>query len=104
MWDEKLQKYVLFHRQLTEKSDPETGTGPRYIVRQESDDLVEWYPRQTVFHPMSERWTEVESMKVYRYEGLYLGLPSNHRSKQDSGGLETVATLGCPPLLTLCYG
>ena len=76
VWDETLEKYVLFHRQLTEKADPETGTGPRYIVRQESKDLIEWSPRQTVFHPMSERWPEVESMKVYRYEGFYLGLPS----------------------------
>ncbi len=76
VWDETLGKYVLFHRQLTEKADPETGTGPRYIVRQESEDLVEWSPRQTVFHPMSQRWPEVESMKVYRYEGFYLGLPS----------------------------
>ncbi len=76
VWDETLGKYVLFHRQLTEKADPETGTGPRYIVRQESEDLVEWSPRQTVFHPMSERWPEVESVKVYRYEGFYLGLPS----------------------------
>ena len=76
VWDESLGKYVLFHRQLTEKADPETGTGPRYIVRQESEDLVAWSPRQTVFHPMSERWPEVESMKVYRYQGFYLGLPS----------------------------
>ena len=76
VWDEDLGKYVLFHRQLTEKADPETGTGPRYIVRQESPDLVKWSPRQTVFHPMSERWPEVESMKVIRYEGVYLGLPS----------------------------
>ena len=76
VWDESLGKYVLFHRQLTEKADPETGTGPRYIVRQESEDLVAWSPRQTVFHPMSERWPEVESMKVYRYQGVYLGLPS----------------------------
>ena len=35
VWDENLGTYVLFHRQLTEKADPETGTGPRYIVRQE---------------------------------------------------------------------
>ena len=76
VWDDTLRKYVLFHRQLTEKADPETGTGPRYIVRQESNDLVEWPPRQTVFHPMSERWPEVERMKVHRYQGFYLGLPS----------------------------
>ena len=44
VWDEDLGKYVLFHRQLTEKADPETGTGPRYIVRQESPDLVKWSP------------------------------------------------------------
>ena len=39
-------------------------------------DLAKWSPRQTVFHPRSERWPGVESMKVFRYEGVYLGLPS----------------------------
>jgi len=77
VWDQNLQKYVLFHRQLTEQADRETIDSERYVVRQESEELIDWSPRQTVFNPMmDERRPEVESMRVYLYEGFYLGIPS----------------------------
>ncbi len=77
VWDETIGKYVMFHRQIIERAMPQrlaTSIG-RYIVRQESDDLAGWSPRQTVFNPMDERWPEVESMMVIRHEGIYFGFP-----------------------------
>jgi hypothetical protein len=73
IWDEGLQRYVLFHRQLTEKAFPERKL-KRYIVRQESTDLKDWSPRQTVFNPTDVNWPEAESMNVFRHEGIYFGL------------------------------
>ncbi len=70
LWDPKLDRYVLFHRQLYE-----TAGGGRYIVRQESSDLIDWTPRQTVFNPMAGRWPEVESMMIFYHQGIYFGLP-----------------------------
>jgi len=72
LWDERLQRYVLFHRQLSEVAYPTQRK--RYIVRQESADLKNWSPRQTVFNPMDSTWPEVESMMVFRHEGIYFGL------------------------------
>jgi hypothetical protein len=73
LWDERLQRFVLFHRQLTERAL--TQGAKRYIVRQESQDLKAWSPRQTVFNPTDSRWPEVESMMVFRHEGLLFGFP-----------------------------
>jgi hypothetical protein len=70
VWDEKLQRYVLFQRQLTESA----RGNKRYIVRQESSDLKTWSPRQTVFNPVGSKWSQVESMPVFRHEGIYIGL------------------------------
>ena len=76
LWDSGLGKYVMFGRQLGAIADPEQRT-IRYIVRQESSDLVHWSPRQTVFKPMEPtRWPEVESMMTFRYQGIYFGLPN----------------------------
>ncbi len=74
-WDPRLQRYVLYNRHLSEHADPQADC-PRYTCRQESRDLVRWSPRQTAFHPMDERWPEVESMQVYVHEGISFGLPS----------------------------
>jgi len=70
LWDPQRERYILFHRQLYE-----TAGGGRYIVRQESQDLIHWTPRQTVFNPMGGRWPEVESMMTFYHRGLYFGLP-----------------------------
>jgi hypothetical protein len=72
VWDEKLERYVLFQRQLIERALP--GSLKRYIVRQESRDLVRWSPRQTAVNPMDEQWPELESMMVFRHRGIYFGL------------------------------
>ena len=45
--------------------------GGRYIVRQQSRDLIHWTPRQTVFNPMGGRWPEVESMMTFYHRGIY---------------------------------
>ncbi len=77
VWDENLGRYAMFHRQIIERAMPHryaTSIG-RYIVRQESEDLVEWSPRKTVFNPMDPKWPEVESMMVFRHEGIYFGFP-----------------------------
>ena len=73
VWDEGLGRYVLFHRQLTERALAR-GSG-RYIVRQETRGFRHWSPRKTVFNSMGPRWPEVESMMVFRHEGIYFGLP-----------------------------
>jgi hypothetical protein len=72
IWDERLQRYLLFHRELTESALPERRK--RYIVRQESADLEDWTPRRTVFNPMDPAWPEVESMNVFLHEGIFFGL------------------------------
>jgi hypothetical protein len=72
VWDEGLQRYVLFHRQLSEVAYP--ARRKRYIVRQESADLRNWSAGQTAVNPMEGSWPEVESMNVLRYEGMYFGL------------------------------
>ena len=67
----------MFQRQIIEKAMPRdyaTSIG-RYIVRQESENLLDWSPRRTVFNPMDPRWPEVESMMVFRHEGIYFGFP-----------------------------
>jgi hypothetical protein len=73
LWEERLGRYVLFHRQLIENALP--SFRHRYIVRQESPDLKTWSGRQTVFNPgMNPAWPEVESMMVFVHEGVYFGL------------------------------
>ncbi|MAE64773.1 MAG: hypothetical protein CMJ18_10945, partial [Phycisphaeraceae bacterium] len=72
IWDDDLEQYVLFQRQLTECAGAGFG---RYIVRQTSTDLRDWSPRVTVLNPMDPRWPEVESMMAFRHAGLYFGLP-----------------------------
>jgi hypothetical protein len=76
VWDERLRRYVLFHRQLLENalSSRYRNTQGRYVVRQESADLVNWSPRRTAVKPMGTRWPEVEAMIVFRHEGIYFGL------------------------------
>ena len=75
IWDERLKRYVMFQRQLTECADPRLGTTGRYTTRQESEDLIHWSARQTVFNPhMDSNWPEVESMMVFRHEGIYFAL------------------------------
>jgi hypothetical protein len=71
-WDERVGRYVLFHRQLTESALSERHK--RYVVRQESVDLVRWSARVKAFNPIGGAWPEVESMNVFRRGGLYLGL------------------------------
>ena len=77
VWDECIGKYVVFHRQIVERAMPQklASSIGRYIIRQESDDLIEWSPRQTVFNPMDPEWPEVESMMVFCHQGMYLGFP-----------------------------
>jgi hypothetical protein len=72
VWDETLRRYVLYHRQLAERAS--SGTLKRYIVRQESADLKRWSPRQTAANPTDPEWPEIESMMVFRHEGIYFGL------------------------------
>ncbi|NWG14342.1 MAG: hypothetical protein HXY20_12500 [Acidobacteria bacterium] len=77
VWDERLQRYVSFHRQLTERALPERIEAhglKRYIVRQESADLKKWSPRQTAFNSMDSDWPHIESMSVYLRHGVYIGL------------------------------
>lgn len=75
VWDERLKRYVMFQRQLMERADPHLGTTGRYATRQESEDLINWSARQTVFNPhMNSNWPEVESMMVFRHEGIYFAL------------------------------
>jgi len=75
VWDPSIERYVMFNRQLTERVARMTKSVGRYITRQESDDLIHWSPRQTVFNPMDPAWPEVESMMVFLHEGIYFGLP-----------------------------
>jgi hypothetical protein len=72
LWDERLGRYVLFHRELIERASLEGLK--RYVVRQESEDLKRWSPRRTVVNPMDPEWPEIESMMVFQHEGVYFGL------------------------------
>lgn len=80
LWDESLGRYLLFHRQLAEIALPEKRK--RYIVRQESFDLQNWSPRRTVFNPLNPTWPEVESMNVFPYEDLFIGLANMLETEQ----------------------
>lgn len=81
VWDESLGRYVLFQRQHSEMALYGDWIGKydwssRHIVRQESENLADWSARRTVFNTaMDPKWTEVESMMVFRHEGIYFGLP-----------------------------
>ncbi len=86
VWDEEIQRYVLFQRQLTETAVP--GAGSRHITRQESVDLIHWSPRETVFNPMGSRWPETESMMTFFHEGIYFGLPQMLEN-EITGNVET---------------
>jgi len=84
VWDERLGRYVMFHRGFSENASRETG---RFITRQESEDLVNWSPRQTVFKPMDPTWPEVEGMLVFRHEGIYFGV-ANMLENEIRGDME----------------
>ncbi len=79
MWDERLGRYVMFHRRLTEMASTHESKrmcSGRYVIRQESEDLVRWSARRTVFNTaFDRRWPEVESMLVFLHEGIFIGVP-----------------------------
>ena len=72
-WDESIGKYVAYIR----PGRPDDG-GPyvRLIGRSVSDDFVNWTAPEVVLEPQDdEPDLEFYAMPVFKYEGLYLGMP-----------------------------
>ena len=70
-WDDAYDKYVAYIRPGRSKN------GPRLIGRSVSDDFVHWTKPDVVLEPDDEDPPGLEwyGMPVFKYEGLYVGLP-----------------------------
>lgn len=73
LWSPDLKQYVAFSREF-----------PKYIrtvVRLESQDFLHW--TQPVEVLRGPAFAQTYSMPVFRYAGVYLGLPAIYRAKDD---------------------
>ena len=72
-WDENYQKYVAFIRPGRQHVK---GPYRRFIGRSISDDFVTWTDPAVVLVPEEDEPNlEFYNMPVFKYEGIYLGLP-----------------------------
>ena len=72
-WDDDVGKYVAYVRP---GRDADKGINRRLIGRSVSDDFTSWSEPEVVLEPdEDEPDLEFYNMPVFKYEGLYLGLP-----------------------------
>ena len=72
-WDESVGKYVAYIRP---RRQYEGGPNVRVIGRSVSDDFINWTMPEVALAPdEDEPDLEFYGMPVFKYEGLYLGLP-----------------------------
>ena len=72
-WDDNVGKYVAYVRP---GRDADKGINRRLVGRSVSDDFTDWSEPEVVLAPdEDEPDLEFYNMPVFKYEGLYLGLP-----------------------------
>ncbi len=72
-WDDNVGKYVAYVRP---GRDADKGINRRLVGRSVSDDFTSWSEPEIVLQPdHDEPDLEFYNMPVFKYEGLYLGLP-----------------------------
>jgi hypothetical protein len=88
LWVPELGRYVGFTRGWTEPP----YSGVRTVLRTESDDFVNWSAPVEVLRGRDAH-DQVYSMQVFRYRGLYLGLPAIlHKGDREAPDWDTVTT------------
>lgn len=80
-FDERIGRYVLITR---------TWDSLRLVARSESDDFIHWTKPENIYRGIGLE-DQIYSMPIFRYEGLYVGLPSIfHDGDRDADSFDCV--------------
>jgi hypothetical protein len=91
-WDDSANRFVLYGRNYIDRTDDhwvQWGLG-RAVVRMDSTDLREWSKGELVLAAdrQDPQDSEIYSMAVFPYEGIYIGLVQMYYSDNLHGNLE----------------